>query len=190
MSRYLRITIASSILLCGVLFPFIIDNGYAASDRHEQLERLRLRVSDSAEFDVNVVVPDPQIRTADLCGRAVTSHQAGLVYFEESATAFRSSAFAVLERAISLADACRDSTIVITGHTDSSGYEPSNQQLSVTRAGLVSDYIANRGIAREQLVVIGVGSSQPVADNATRFGRSLNRRITIELRHEDAIETN
>jgi len=163
--------------------------GVAASNWHEHFERLRSTVSDTAELDVDVVIVDPQVRTTDLCGRAVTSHQAGLVYFEESATTFRSSAFAVLERAISLADACRDSTIVITGHTDSSGHEPSNQQLSITRARLVADYIASRGIAREQLVVIGVGSSQPVADDATRFGRSLNRRITIEMRQEGAAET-
>lgn len=163
--------------------------GVAASDWHERVESLRLAVSNTTTLDVDVVVPDPQISARELCGRAIDTHQEGQVYFEESATTFRSSAIGVLERAISLADACPDSTIVITGHTDSSGYEPSNQQLSVTRAMQVADYISNRGISRGQLAVVGVGSSQPVADNATRFGRSLNRRISIELRQPDPTET-
>lgn len=164
--------------------------GVAASEWREQLKRLRATVSNQTELDVDVIVPDSRIRATNLCSRAVESHKAGIVYFEESATTFRSSAYGVLEKAISLADACRTATIVITGHTDSSGYEPSNQRLSVVRAELVADYFAKQGITRERLMVIGAGSSQPVADNAKRIGRSLNRRITIELRHEDASEVN
>lgn len=162
--------------------------GVGTADWPLRLERLRATVPGTLKIDVDVVVPDQDIRVEKLCARAVASFTTGPVYFEESATRLRSSAFGALDRAISLADACRDSTVSITGHTDSSGYEPSNQQLSVTRARLVADYFEEHGIARERLKVAGAGSSLPVADNGTRFGRSLNRRITIELRQGGGAE--
>lgn len=159
--------------------------GVGASNWVRQLERLHAAIPESIRIDTDVVVPDPQIQVVELCARAVSSHQTSPIYFEESAATFRSSAFAVLEKIMSLAATCRDFTISITGHTDSSGYEPSNRQLSVTRAQIVADYFAAHGIARNRLRVSGVGSSLPVADNETRFGRGLNRRITIELKHAD-----
>ena len=54
--------------------------------------------------------------------------------------------------------------------------------LSLARAGAVAAYLDSRGIAKERLVVVGAGSSLPVADNATRYGRSINRRIEIQFR--------
>ncbi len=162
--------------------------GVASEAWSDQLRTLGKALPRSIELDVDFVIPDSRIRVADLCARALATHDEDAVYFEESGTAFRSSAYGVLDRIIALADACRDSTISITGHSDSSGYEASNQQLSLARAKSVADYVAGHGIARERLVVEGAGSSLPKADNATRYGRSLNRRITINLRRREAAE--
>lgn len=119
---------------------------------------------------------------ASLCAKALVNFRAEPVKFEESATSIRSSGKAVLDRVVELASTCRESVIEITGHTDSSGDEAWNRILSVQRAQTVADYIAARGIATGRLVVIGAGSSKPIADNARRFGRSLNRRIEIAIR--------
>jgi outer membrane protein OmpA-like peptidoglycan-associated protein len=146
-----------------------------------EFQVLRAALQGPVDLDVDVVTPDSAIRVADLCARAFAAHQPGTVSFEESGTALRSGAYAALDRTISLANACRDSTISITGHTDSSGHENWNQRLSLARASAVANYIAARGIARERLMIIGAGSSAPIADNATRYGRSLNRRISIVL---------
>ncbi len=91
----------------------------------------------------------------------------------------RTSALPVLERVAAFADACRDTLVSITGHTDSSGDENYNRALSLARARTVADWLQNRGIEPARLEVAGAGSSLPIADNATRFGRSLNRRIDI-----------
>ncbi len=93
----------------------------------------------------------------------------------------RTSAIPVLEQVAAFADACRDTLVSITGHTDSSGDENYNRALSLARAKVVADWLQESGIEGDRLEVAGVGSSVPVADNATRFGRSLNRRIDIEL---------
>ena len=44
--------------------------------------------------------------------------------------------------------------------------------------------LSQRGIAAGRLQVEGAGSSLPIADNATRYGRGLNRRIEISLTGE------
>lgn len=151
----------------------------------EGFRLLRTSLQGPVNFDVDVVVPDRSIGVAALCTRAFAAHQPGAVRFEDSGTALRSGAYAALDRTISLANACRDATISITGHTDSSGPESWNQSLSLARAKAVADYVAARGIARERLNVVGAGSSAPIANNATRYGRSLNRRISIVLHHSN-----
>ncbi len=134
---------------------------------------------DEAKFDLDLTEIDSATSSADLCKRQIDSLNFAPVYFDESGTHMRSSAIQVLERVAAFADACRNTVVSITGHTDSSGDESINRALSLARARVVADWLRDRGIDRERLGVAGAGSSQPVADNATRFGRGLNRRIDI-----------
>lgn len=70
--------------------------------------------------------------------------------------------------------------ILIAGHTDHDGTVEYNQKLSEDRANAVRDYlIKNHGIDPERLFIKGFGKLQPVADNATKQGRYLNRRVEI-----------
>jgi len=68
----------------------------------------------------------------------------------------------------------------VIGHTDSSGPEAYNQGLSERRAQAAADYLANKGISGT--TVKGMGESSPVADNATREGRMMNRRVEIRTK--------
>jgi len=144
-----------------------------------RLQPLRRTLPDSAAIDVRFgrVATDTTPHT--MCVRQFEAFEAGAVAFEESGFEFRSSAYPVLDRVVALADACRDSTVSITGHTDSSGDETVNQQLSLQRARTVAGYLGAKGIESDRVIVAGAGSSLPIADNATRYGRSLNRRIDI-----------
>ncbi len=117
-----------------------------------------------------------------LCERAMAAFRAGPVNFEQSQTSILPPGRPVLDRVVMLAATCRRSIIEITGHTDSSGDETQNLVLSRARAAAVADYLVRRGIPRHRIVVAGVGSSEPIADNARRYGRQLNRRIEIALR--------
>ena len=126
-----------------------------------------------------VVSKDLDTRLA--CQHAFDSFRSGRINFGESNAALRSSAYPRLDRVIAIANACRESVVTITGHSDSSGNVSWNQQLSLSRANAVANYIVTRGIDRARLRVRGAGPTQPVADNSTRHGRELNRRIEIEL---------
>jgi outer membrane protein OmpA-like peptidoglycan-associated protein len=72
-------------------------------------------------------------------------------------------------------------TIQIAGHTDSTGSEVYNQQLSERRAMSVQNALANQGVATSRMRTIGFGESQPVADNTTEAGRQLNRRVVVTI---------
>jgi outer membrane protein OmpA-like peptidoglycan-associated protein len=72
--------------------------------------------------------------------------------------------------------------IVIAGHTDASGNDQQNLQLSRARAGAVRDWMQRMGdIPDSCFAVQGFGSSQPIASNDTEIGRAANRRVDIRL---------
>ncbi|MCU0119866.1 OmpA family protein [Pseudomonas sp. B2M1-30] len=67
----------------------------------------------------------------------------------------------------------------VDGHTDASGKESYNQQLSLRRAKSVSKVLTTVGMKQENIQLQGLGSSEPVAPNDTAAGRTENRRVSI-----------
>lgn len=67
----------------------------------------------------------------------------------------------------------------VDGHTDSTGEDSYNQQLSYQRASTVADTLALIGIPRANIDVRGRGKLDPVADNRTAKGRAENRRVSM-----------
>ena len=75
-----------------------------------------------------------------------------------------------------------DKTLVeIMGHTDSTGSNSYNQQLSERRADSVAKYFQSRDIQPLRIATYGHGEEYPVANNDDEAGRSLNRRVEIAL---------
>lgn len=72
-----------------------------------------------------------------------------------------------------------DKTVVIEGHTDSTGSDSTNLRLSQERADAVRMALITRGIVAGRIVATGLGSSRPVASNDTAAGRQQNRRVEI-----------
>lgn len=69
----------------------------------------------------------------------------------------------------------------VLGHTDSTGSDGYNQQLSERRANSVAGYLSGRGVNQARLATRGFGESQPRASNVTEEGRALNRRVEIRI---------
>ena len=69
----------------------------------------------------------------------------------------------------------------IEGHTDSVGPAEYNLRLSERRAQAVADYILSQAyrLSAEDIEVVGLGETQPVASNATAEGRAENRRVVL-----------
>ncbi|WP_423204854.1 OmpA family protein [Pseudomonas kribbensis] len=67
----------------------------------------------------------------------------------------------------------------VDGHTDASGKEAYNQQLSLRRAKSVGRVLTTVGMKEENIQLQGLGSREPVASNDTAAGRTENRRVSI-----------
>ncbi len=72
--------------------------------------------------------------------------------------------------------------IVISGHTDNTGTETHNLQLSENRARAVAEYLRGKGIDSHRIQHTGYGSTMPVMNNDTAAGRLKNRRVEMLIR--------
>lgn len=70
-------------------------------------------------------------------------------------------------------------SVNVTGYTDSTGPEAYNQALSERRANSVKSYLEGKGVSN--VSAKGAGESNPIADNKTREGRAMNRRVEIDV---------
>lgn len=73
--------------------------------------------------------------------------------------------------------------IAIEGHTDDAGDTAKNQKLSQWRANWVMQFLLERGIAENRVSAVGLGDSDPIADNTTERGRDKNRRLVVRVLH-------
>ncbi|MDM8555097.1 OmpA family protein [Desulfococcaceae bacterium HSG7] len=71
--------------------------------------------------------------------------------------------------------------IQIKGHTDSSGTELKNSNLSLKRAQQIRSFLVRKGISPAQMAVVGVGASEPQRQEATDDDRQFNRRVTFRV---------
>ncbi|QIA65066.1 OmpA family protein [Vibrio astriarenae] len=74
-----------------------------------------------------------------------------------------------------------ETVLLIDGHTDSTGSESYNQQLSVQRADSVRSYLSAQKVSFSRLNTRGMGESSPICDNSTEQGRRCNRRVEINI---------
>lgn len=74
-----------------------------------------------------------------------------------------------------------DVPVEIVGHTDDSGSDELNQQLSEERAFAVRLRLIELGVDPDRLTSRGAGESEPIADNSTDEGKAANRRIAFEF---------
>jgi OmpA-OmpF porin, OOP family len=74
--------------------------------------------------------------------------------------------------------------VLIEGHTDSTGADDYNEQLSLRRAYAVEDFLISEGIDAIRVIARGYGKRYPVATNDTTAGRQQNRRVELVILKE------
>jgi len=67
----------------------------------------------------------------------------------------------------------------ISGYSDSQGAESANMAISQRRAKKVYESLIKAGVPAERMTYEGYGETNPVADNATKEGREMNRRVQV-----------
>lgn len=81
-----------------------------------------------------------------------------------------------------------DTNILLEGHTDSTGGEEWNLELSKLRAQSVENYLAGQKVMEPRFTTMGYGESQPIATNDTAQGRATNRRVEVAIYANDKLK--
>jgi OOP family OmpA-OmpF porin len=75
--------------------------------------------------------------------------------------------------------------VEISGHTDSTGDDAFNLDLSQRRADAVRTYLVEQGLSGARFETAGFGETRPIADNDTPEGRQRNRRTEFRVIEEN-----
>lgn len=106
---------------------------------------------------------------------------AGFVYFETGKDVLKKESFKALNDLLDILNSDTNLMCEIDGHTDNIGDPMKNKKLSQDRADAVKNYLIVKGIDSDRLKAIGFGEEKPKADNSTKQGQSLNRRVEFIL---------
>jgi outer membrane protein OmpA-like peptidoglycan-associated protein len=111
----------------------------------------------------------------------------GAISFETNSAQLAPAFYESLNKVSASLKEFPDTSVQIIGHTDSTGSATYNQRLSVNRADAVAVYMAAQGVDRQRMQTVGMGFSQPIADNRSSEGRAQNRRVEVKIiPHEGA----
>lgn len=106
------------------------------------------------------------------------------VLFEYNKAELKPGAMRSLEPLMTFLREHPDRTLLIEGHTDSTGSDSYNLELSQRRAEAVRSFLAVNGISTDRIVARGYGEAFPVTTNTTEAGRQQNRRVEVVIAHE------
>jgi outer membrane protein OmpA-like peptidoglycan-associated protein len=105
----------------------------------------------------------------------------GDVTFDYDSATLRPGLYPELDRIASVLIKYQQTVIRVEGHTDSTGTEMYNMNLSLQRAESVKNLIVQRGVSSARIDTIAYGESIPIADNDIETGRAMNRRVEIKI---------
>ncbi len=114
-------------------------------------------------------------------GDQIILNMPGNVTFASNSSDISSSFYAVLDSVALVLNEFDKTYVDVVGHTDSTGSDELNRELSNRRANSVANYLRSQNVLSQRLAARGMGPSSPIASNATPEGRALNRRVEIVL---------
>ncbi|MBY8828296.1 OmpA family protein [Hephaestia mangrovi] len=135
---------------------------------------------DKQERDLRARTAGTDVRVTRQGDNLVLNMPSNVTFAYDSATVqpqFQST----LDQVAQVLSQYNETYIDVYGHTDSTGSEAYNQQLSERRANSVAAYLESRGVQSARIGTRGFGETQPIAPNDTEEGRAANRRVEIRV---------
>jgi outer membrane protein OmpA-like peptidoglycan-associated protein/tetratricopeptide (TPR) repeat protein len=125
------------------------------------------------EIDTHIIMA-----LADVGSKVVLKN----IFFDVGKSDLKTQSVAELEKIMELLKSSPALHVQINGHTDNTGNDVTNKQLSLKRATAVVDYLISKGIADARVIAKGYGSERPIVSNDDEAGgREINRRTEIEI---------
>ncbi|SKA67347.1 OmpA-OmpF porin, OOP family, partial [Thiothrix eikelboomii] len=134
-------------------------------------------VADGSDLCANTVAGNTVNQVG--CARTENVNLQG-VNFEKGSGQLTAESAPILDAAAETLKKYPELKIEVSGHTDSSGDNTLNKNLSQARAESVKAYLTEKGVTAT-LTAVGYGEDQPIATNNTAEGRAQNRRVELQI---------
>ncbi|OIP05129.1 MAG: hypothetical protein AUJ97_01435 [Bacteroidetes bacterium CG2_30_32_10] len=113
---------------------------------------------------------------------AISTKRVSIVFPSGSYMLDDNSKYVIDNEFVDIAKSFSNARIRIEGNTDNIGSDAANKKLSYNRAKTVVDYLVKEyKFDPNRFIIVGNGSSKPVAPNTTTEGKAKNRRTDFEL---------
>lgn len=131
---------------------------------------------------LGIATKDTPLNMAEQSDGAVKITVPGSVSFTSGSAVLSQQVYPALDKVAATLNEHPETTVNVVGHSDSTGSAAANLELARRRAQAVANYLAERGVTRNRLMVDSKGELEPIADNSTESGRAQNRRVELLIR--------
>jgi choice-of-anchor C domain-containing protein len=135
----------------------------------------------SAAIDNVVVIAEPAALSVVETEKEIQVSLGSEILFDTGRYDLKPAATTALESVLTLLAKYPKATMLIEGHTDSTGTAASNQVLSERRAAAVKQWLVDHTISTALITTSGRGQTTPIGSNDTPDGRQKNRRVEIRI---------
>ncbi len=139
------------------------------------------KMMDNQEREMRQALEDSEAAAIRREGNLLAITLRGDVTFDTNSSMVRPGLYSEIDRIASVLREYPQTVIRVEGHTDSTGTELYNIELSQRRARAVESLFIQRGVSSSRIESVGFGESMPIATNATEAGRQKNRRVEIKV---------
>ncbi len=136
---------------------------------------------DNQERDMRQALAASEAAAVRREGNLLAISLKGDVTFDTDSAIVRPGLYTEIDRIANVLGQYPQTVIRVEGHTDSTGSEDYNMNLSGRRAESVKNLLLQRGVASMRVETMAFGESSPIASNDTEAGRMQNRRVEIKV---------
>ena len=155
----------------------------AAPAKNANADSRRARNADSSETNDVTVRKFPTDSDSASEGSAKTQ-KVTTIFFDQDSTVIGSQYGPFLQRLADVLAQNPRASAILEGHTDSTGPESYNQELSSRRAIEVRNALVDElHVSISRLTAVGAGATAPAQPNSSAAGRAYNRRVEVRLVH-------
>ena len=142
--------------------------GYISTDRDGGMGGYDIYVFDLDEVDA----PDPV---------EMLNYEMHDIQFAFDNWALNKRSYEVIYKVAAFMEENPNIRIEIAGHTDNSGSDEHNMELSLKRAASVMEALIECGVSVSRMEVVGFGANNPLVPNDSEENKKLNRRVEIRV---------
>src|SRR5210317_948195 len=136
---------------------------------------------DKQEEEMRQALADSEAAAIRREGNLLAISLKGDVTFDTDSSIIKPGLYSEIDRIADILIKYPQTVIQVEGHTDSTGTESYNMELSTRRAEAVKNLLVQRGVDFSRILTMAFGESAPIASNDTDYGRAQNRRVEIKV---------